>query len=151
MKPTRTRKAGRRRKSGKLRPFVPMFWDTLNSTAYKELSGMPCKLLPFFLGKPKTSLAEEEAYQKIFSFTYSEAKKLGFATSTFSRALSELIKKGFITPVRKGGLRSDGKQNNLFKLSRKWKDYGEPGFKPLDWKQYVHDDAIQDRRGNGNI
>ena len=54
--------------------------------------------------------------------------------ATFSKINQELVAKGFIDPCDKGGLRSDGKSYNLFKLSEQWKDYGKSDFKCLNLK-----------------
>jgi hypothetical protein len=38
--------------------------------------------------------------------------------------------------VDKGGLRSDGRSFNYFKLSRRWEQYGKSGFIEEDWKSF---------------
>lgn len=121
----------------KLPPFVALTWEMLNSMAYKELRYASAKALPYFLGKFKGSYHDPQRYLSSFSFSYSEAKTYRFSSATFSKIIQELVAKGFIDPVDKGGLRSNGKSYNLFKLSERWKDYGKPDFKSLNWKCFL--------------
>jgi len=128
---------GKKTGTGKLPPFVPMTWEMLNSKAFKELSYSASKALPYFLGKPKIKLTYSEYYESVFEFTYSEAKNLGFHTKTWKRCITDLIDKGFIDPVWKGGLRGDGKSASKFKMSSRWLDYGKPEFKVVRWEQFI--------------
>ncbi len=127
----------RGKRSRKLPPFVPMTWEMLNSKAYKELSYSASKALPYFIGKPKKRIIDPEHYQIDFAFTYREAKKCGFTTATWKKCIIELIEKGFIDPVWKGGLRGDGKSSNKFRMSLRWLDYGTAEFKIKSWGQFV--------------
>jgi len=111
-----------------------MVWEMLNSRSYKDLKYASAKALPYFLGKIKENYREPQRYLMEFSFSYSEGIKLGFASATFSTVIKELVDKGFIDPVDKGGLRSDGKSYNLFKLSERWRRYGTNEFEFRDWK-----------------
>jgi hypothetical protein len=122
------------RKKNKLPPFVPLVWALLNSKPYKELSFAAAKALPYSIGKIKLLYNDPDRYNNEFSFSYKEGKRLGFAPSTFHKVICQLVEKGFIDPVDKGGLRSDGKSYNLFKLSRRWENYGRPDFERLNWK-----------------
>ena len=131
--------AKQRRKSGKLPPFVAMTWELLNSKAFKDLPFSAGKLLPYFLGKAKKNLTKPEYYEIEFELTYREAKNYGFAPKTFSRCLTEFIAKGFLDPVRKGGLRGDGKTASRFRISERWQDYGKENFKQTNWKQFIHE------------
>ena len=124
------------KKKNKLPPFVPLVWALLNSKPYKELSFAAAKALPYFIGKIKLLYNDPDRYINDFPFSYSEGKRLGFAPSTFHKIICQLVEKGFIDPVDKGGLRSDGKSYNLFKLSRQWENYGKPDFERLDWKRF---------------
>jgi hypothetical protein len=114
---------GKKNRTSKLPPFVPLIWGTLNSKAYKELTYSAAKLLPYFLGKVKLVYDHPERLSTEFHFSFSEAKKYGFATATFSRAYKELIEKGFIEITERGGLRGDGKSCSLFTLSNAWQGY----------------------------
>ena len=123
----------RKKRTSKI-PFVANSWETLNSRAYIQLSGSSGKALPYFLGKPKLFFTDPQFYLIDFSFPYAEAQRLGFATGTFSKVIQELVRTGFIDPVDKGGLRSDGKSYNRFKLSRRWEKFGTPDFDQLEWR-----------------
>jgi hypothetical protein len=124
----------RRKKSNKLPPFVPIVWDMLNNVAYKSLKPSAAKALPYFLGKFKGKYRDPQRYLYDFTFSYSEGKRYGFSSSTFSKIIQELIGKGFIDPVDRGGLRSDGRSYNRFRLSRRWEQYGTVDFKHVNWK-----------------
>ena len=125
------------KRNNKLPPFVPLPWELLNSRAYKDLKYASAKAFPFFLGKRKENYRDIQRYLIEFSFSYSEAKKYGFAPATFSKIIRELVGKGFIEPVDKGGLRSEGKSYNLFKLSQRWKEYGTSKFQFIDWRCFT--------------
>lgn len=120
----------------RLPPFVAMTWELLNSTAYKELQPNASKALPFFLGKPKATYGTPQYLTTVFSFTYPEAKKLGFAQATWARVLRDLVENGFIDPVRKGGLRGNGKSASQFCLADRWKKYGQHEFESIDLKTW---------------
>src|ERR1700690_1428522 len=124
----------KRKTPNKLPPFVPLLWDVLNSEAYKSITYAAAKALPYFLGKFKGSYSDPQRYLFAFQFSYSEGKRYGFASATFSKVIQELVRKGFIDPVDKGGLRSDGKSCNLFRLSQRWLKYGKNDFDHADWK-----------------
>jgi hypothetical protein len=128
------RKPGKR--SGKTLKFVMLDWKLLNSNAFKALPHSAGKALPLFLGKVKLPPDHPEKYSATFSYTYSEAQKDGFANTTHFNNIRELIAKGFIDPVDKGGLRGCGRANNVFRLSERWEKYGQPDFKHLDWRTF---------------
>lgn len=128
---------GKKRGKDSLPPFVPLTWGILNSRAYKDLNHASSKALPYFLGKYKGKYNDSQRYILEFKFPYSEGKRLGFAYSTFYKVIQELVRKGFIDPVDKGGLRSDGKSYNLFTLSRRWETYGSQNFELIDWRCFI--------------
>lgn len=119
--------------------FVRIPWAMLNNPAYWDLPPSAGKLLPYFLGKNKEEgkYYSEKRLSFEFQFTYSEAKRYGFSPGTFSVAFKAMIKHGFVDPVSKGGLRSDGKASNWFRLSKRWQDYGKVGFKEVTWDTFV--------------
>ena len=121
----------------RLPPFVPLPWVMLNHKAYKELPFAASKALPYFLGKVKMDFHDPNRLTAEFSFSYKEAKSLGFALATFSKVITDLIKYGFLDPIDKGGLRGDCKSNNLFCLSERWKLFGQPDFRFVDWKCFL--------------
>ena len=129
-------KRGRKRRNS-LPPFVPLLWGVLNSRAYKELPPSAAKALPYFLGKVKRGYYDPERYSDTFALPYSEGERLGFAFATFSKVIQDLVRVGFIDPVDKGGLRGDCKSYNLFRLSRRWEEYGRPNFQALEWRCFI--------------
>lgn len=129
--------AKKKRDGNSLPPFVAMTWEMLNSPAYKELPASAAKALPYFIGKVKASFNDPQRHQLEFPLCYREALNYGFAPATFSKVIQSLVTYGFIDPIDKGGLRSEGKSFNLFCLSYRWKDYGKPEFKAINWKCFA--------------
>lgn len=127
----------RNKRRNKLPPFVAVTWELLNSRAYKDLPASSAKALPYFLGKVKTPFKDPNKYTTNFSFSYAEAKNLGFANGTHHRVISQLMEKGFIDPVCKGGKRSFGFSSSIFTLSQRWKKYGLPDFIKIDWRSIL--------------
>ena len=124
----------RRRKGDRLPPFVPLFWQILNSKAYKQLPASAAKALPFFLGKVKCRHNDPHRYFEEFNFSYSEGQRLGFALATFAKVIRDLIFFGFVDPVDKGGLRGECKSYNVFRLSKRWENYGAEKFVAIKWE-----------------
>ena len=91
-----------------LPPFVPMTWAILNSKAYKDLSFAARAMLPYFIGKPNINIRSDLYLKTEFSISYREALTYGCSTRTFNRVIADLMRKGFIDPVDKGGLRGCG-------------------------------------------
>jgi hypothetical protein len=113
-----------------------MSWDVLNSIAYKSLTHSAGKALPYFIGKPKAPFNDPAQCNTDIHFPYAEAKRYGFAPGTFSKIIHELVAKGFLDPVDKGGLRCNGKSYNVFRMSRRWEKYGTSEFQPCDWRSF---------------
>lgn len=126
-----TKKAG-----NKLPPFVALTFELLNSKAYKALPRAAAKLLPYFFAKVKTGFNEPSRYTTSFTFPYSEGKRYGCARSTFSQVIRDLMRFGFIDPVKKGGLRGTGLTSSSFKLSKRWERYGTFEFKEIRWESF---------------
>ena len=118
-------------------PFVAMGRAMLEHRAYINLTYSAAKALPYFMKKPKLPFNWNAFYEVEFALTYSEAKKLGFSTGTWRRIIGELVKKGFIDPVRKGGLCGEGRISNIFKNSRRWEKYGTQKFEKVEWKEFI--------------
>jgi hypothetical protein len=115
--------------------FVRMPWDVLKGKAYIALPPTAAKLLPYFFGQVQyVPYNSPTRYNTSFDFTYSEAKRYGIAKATFHDALADLIEVGFIDPVSQGGLRGYGRSSSIFKLSRRWEDYGTASFKTVSWR-----------------
>jgi hypothetical protein len=117
-----------RPKGERLPPFVPIFHDELESTAYRKLSANAAKLLPYFKRICVKATRGKPNETTLFGFTYTEAVKYGFARRTFSRAVQELQKHGFIEIAEVGGLRGTGHSCSQYKLSKRWVTFGG-----LDW------------------
>lgn len=125
----------KQKNSKKLSPFVALPWDMLNSKAYRDLPHAAAKALPFFLGKVKCGGYNDlNRYETIFVFPYSEAERLGFSRATFARVIRDLVGTGFIDPVDKGGMKSEGLTKSYFRLSHRWTDFGKEHFQALDWR-----------------
>lgn len=127
----------RKRSANKLPPFVPLIWELLNAPAFIALCHYARAVLPYCLGKVKLPYNDPQRLEQPFSFPYSEAKRLGFPTSTFAKAIQQLVEHGFLDPVRKGGCYGDLKVSNQFKLSNRWQRYGTPSFIQDDWKSFI--------------
>ena len=127
----------KKRNKFKSTPFVALTWELLNSKAFMQLPRSAAKILPYFLGKAKMDFRDPSRYETMFPFTYSEARKYGFSKSTFSMALRDLMKLGFVDPVSKGGLRGTGLTSSMFKLSRRWEDFGKASFKEISWECFL--------------
>lgn len=125
----------KRNRLNRLPPFVPLIWSMLNHVAYKSLKPSAAKALPYFLGKVKTPYWDPQRYLERFHFSYTEAMGYGFSRGTFSRVIQELVRKGFIDPAERGGLKSFGLGYNWFCLSQRWQRYGTLGFERKEWGQ----------------
>lgn len=117
-------------------PFVMLPWEVLNSPAHKALPFSARSALPYFLGKPKCKLNSLTAFTTVFEFSYSEAQRHGFSRGTWSNVIRNLVAKGFVDPVEKGGLRGEGYSGNLFRLSHRWRDYGTSAFVSRTWEEF---------------
>lgn len=125
-------RAKRSKQIGKLPPFVAVTWEILNSQAYKKLSPSAGKALPYFLGKHgKLYYKDGEQYDATFIFSYGDARNMGFASRTFSRIITDLVAKGFVELAGYGGMRGFCNSHNKFKISNRWRQYGQQSFVPL--------------------
>jgi len=140
-------------KRGREKPRFPnsvvLFWDMVSHKAYLDLPHSACKELPYFLKKVKRHLTAPERYTDTFDFSYREARKYGFAFSTHHRTICQLIEKGIIDPVAKGGMKSDRKSYNRFRLSERWRKYGTPEYEKLEWATFVPASWSDSKSGNG--
>jgi hypothetical protein len=127
-----------RKKPGnnKLPPFVPLLWEVLHSKAYKILPPSTAKLLPYFFGKVQVNPKHPEYYKTTFSFTYSEAGAYGCSRRTFYGVVSALVQYGFIDPVMRGGLRGMRMTSSIFRLSDRWKQFGNASFMEVRWATF---------------
>lgn len=126
----------KKRTSPRLPPFVATPWDVLNAPAYIEMPASAAKALPYFFGRPKVPFTDCQYHKTDFSFSYPEAKELGFASATWFKVLCDLVKFGFIDPISKGGLRGKGKTTSRFSLSSRWKKYGQKDFVAINLRTW---------------
>ena len=82
----------------------------------------------------KLKYKDRDGYTGIFSLTYTEMEKHGFARKTFYNAIKDLTEKGFVEVISTGGLRGAGHTNSKYRLSKRWQLYHlETKPKPL-WR-----------------
>ena len=107
----------------------------LESGAYHDLKGRAPKVLMWFLAKRKMArLKNRKRNEWVIAnngeivFTYSEAsEKHGISRQAFSKAIDELLKKGFIDITTQGiGVT---KAPSLYAISERWRNYGTAEFK----------------------
>lgn len=133
-----TIKRKRKFKGERLPPFAPILFVELESAAYQALPGNAAKALPYFKRIHGISIKRlGDDYNGIFDFTYTEAEKYGFARNTFNRIITALNAKGFLDIVTQGGKRSCGMSNSQYRLSERWRDYGNKCF--IKRPRYPHE------------
>ena len=101
--------------------------ELFESKAFLALKGAAPQVLILFLGKRWFEKIGRKGKEKRYclncdslSFTYIEAeKKFGITKSRFSRAIDELLAKGFITIKHAGGGYQQDK--SVYALSDNWK------------------------------
>ncbi|MBU4564982.1 MAG: MarR family transcriptional regulator [Desulfarculus sp.] len=114
----------------------------LHSQAFRECKPQAVKVFLHFLFKVNwVQVKQPKSNKKIWRqdfgqelvFTYSQAEELGFSRQQFSRALKELVAKGFIDRVHAGNAYQQGgghtKDYSLYAISERWRDYGTANFK----------------------
>lgn len=106
-------------------PFVAVFYDVLNSEAFKNLSGTATKVYLLCLAKVKLPLNGSARYNATFEISYTELTRWGLSRCAISRAMKELVAIGFVELKLKGGLRGCNGKANSYMLS-------------LDYRQYPH-------------
>jgi hypothetical protein len=74
---------------------------------------------------------EGEQYDATFIFSYGDARNMGFASRTFSRIITDLVAKGFVELAGYGGMRGFCNSYNKFKISNRWRQYGQQSFVSL--------------------
>jgi len=124
-----TIKRNKKATKNRLPPFTPILNEELDSKAYQQLTGNAAKALTYF--KRINGLLRHKQgdnYNGTFDLTYTEAEKFGFARRTFSRIITELNDKGFLTIIVQGGKRGCGMSNSKYQMSDRWRDYGTRGF-----------------------
>jgi hypothetical protein len=119
--------------------------DLLHSEAYKALSYAPgLKVLNFFFEKIKLEVIKRKRGKERFqfknngdiSFTYREAEHRGLTHQQFRKALTELVRFGFIDVVLPGSaLRGD---YTKFAISERWRQYETKDFEEKKIQYSVH-------------
>lgn len=106
-------------------PFVKLDNEITDSKPFQELTIHAKWLFVEFKkrynGKNKYNI----------SFTQTESKEI-MAISTFNKSRNQLIEKGFIDLIRRGGL---WQQCSIFALSERWRKYGTPEFEKKNIKE----------------
>lgn len=106
--------------------YVALSFEMLDHSAFRSISEAAIRVLLNCLRKAYGP----GRYEKIFKFTYPEAKnKLKMSDSTFRRVMKQLHSVGFIDYYSPGGRRgSEYKDPKGYQLSLRWKNYGAPNF-----------------------
>ncbi len=107
--------------------FVAIPYEMMDHPAFRELSEAAMRVLLWCIRK--TNRQDVDRHNVVFQLSYPEAKnKLRMVDTTFRRAMIQLHKAGFIDYYSPGGLRKDGKAAKGYKLSRRWKNWGQDSF-----------------------
>lgn len=110
---------GRYRNKRSSRPFIQVFCDVVDSPAWANLSlAARCCYIHLLRDKRRGDQVE-------FILTQAQGEKL-MAKATFTRAMRELKRAGFITLHKPGGL---GSGPAVYHLSSEWRDNRELGAK----------------------
>lgn len=122
----------RRRKSSRTGPkFSMVMMDMQNSPAFWSLAPSSIRLLIYLQWKNSFTVAtrddREAGMRPAFKCTNAEAKaELGMGAQTFTNAKAELERKGFITVIKRGGLKGCNGVASRFALSGEWKQWTSP-------------------------
>ncbi len=136
----------RRRGNTKISPkdnYIQFPFKVINGIAYKELNHAAKGLLPQMYGKARYRHNNPDTYEFVFEFSYREAKRFGYSSSTFYKTITELREMGFIDRVRQGGSHGEYKATSLFQLAKRWELFGTDKFVESD--QEVLNDYAQKR------
>ena len=113
-------------------PFVQLPWEVLNSNAHIELKHSAKGLLPHLYGKARYDYKNPDRYVDVFDFSYKEAKKFGYSSSTYYDGVKQLRANGFIDKVRQGYSHGENKATNLYRISDRWKKFDTDEFVKSD-------------------
>ena len=128
------------KKHKKLGSFVPLGRPLLKSLAFTSLSSSAKIAYPYFLYDKKN------AHEDKVMLTFSQAKKFNIcrSQSTFTKIKKDLVKHGFLDSFDGGGLNAPA----VFKISNRWKRYGEEDFKELQYKPGFGSKYFKDAMAN---
>lgn len=110
--------------------------EIMESGAFRGLPGTAMWILLRFLQKQtwsNTKIAGNNI--KVYdnsslTFTYSEAKHFDIGHSQFYRSIKTLIHRGFLDVKHRGGSFGIGCDFTTYKLSNRWRDWGDDPRKP---------------------
>jgi hypothetical protein len=114
--------------------------NLLTSQAFNQLEGYSVRVLIWFLMKRKLSRHKDSngnvgwriTNNGELVLTYTEAEKRDMSRKRFSRAIKDLIGKGFLEVTRQG---SGPGSPSTYLLTESWQSFGTAHFKPaLDRK-----------------
>jgi hypothetical protein len=109
-------------------------YNSLTPTGKDVLIRFLQKRTFFYKGKGKKN---KEYINHGLVFTYQEAECFRISKSSFSRAINQLVEKGFIEIEYQGGSIGIGKDWSRYKLISDWKDYGTAKFETREKKKCV--------------
>lgn len=114
------------------RPGIRLPYQLESSKAYLSLTGKAPHVLLLFLRKRKMSQVSRGEWiitnNGEIEFTYLEAKRYGINKGQFTRAIDQLIDRGFLSVEETGG--AYRRHKSLYRLIDNWKWYGTKDFKP---------------------
>jgi hypothetical protein len=115
--------------------------DMFYSEAFKCLSASAIRTLMRCLQKRKWGKEKVKGKKRIvyyddegFIFPYTEAGFLGIGTTQFWKNIKKLVEIGFLDVEHQGGWyqKNDKEKNySVYKLSERWKKYGQPDFENI--------------------
>jgi len=121
--------------------WAKLDYDMIYSYAFNTLSAITIIVLIRFLQKRKYHKKKRnrgacEYENKGLVFTYSEAEAFGISPKSFSRAIQDLVRKGFLQIDHTGGS-FNGRDYSSYSLIEDWKNYGTGSFKPREKKAVI--------------
>lgn len=125
-------KSKRQEKASETQVEITIKPDLLTSPAFRSLNKTSILVYLDFRMKykmEKMRLAEEPVPADLLNeikYTYKDAEENGITSASFSRALKELLEKGFISVVKKG-TGGVNQSPSIFNPSGKWKKYRPKG------------------------
>ena len=115
--------------------FAAMYFDMLNSEAWKALKGNSIKVYMLMRGKYKRKIVKGQIVSTNKENINISYKETGLSQHTFEKAIDELIVSGFIKVIEykpQGGF----KKIIIYGFNDQWKYYNTPKFQIKDeWKR----------------
>lgn len=117
--------------------FYMFYLQLYNSKAVKTLSGTALKA---FLCILMTKNLYDDHDTFTFTFEYAKMNKICSGSDTFVAIKKILVLHGLIDQVLIGGMKVRAK----FKLSNRWRLYGEEGFEVIEYKPGISNDNLSE-------